>query len=124
VQLRNPHRIDAIGHTGSHQADLTHQLQGIQRSPQQGDQLIDLLEVESVGAINAQSGPTAAQAATEQGLKPSEIIGFLSVKREHSPQQPLASHLNSGLTDLNVNRMGCGLPHFLQWFQDSAKDLP
>ena len=124
MQLRNPHRIDAIRYARSHQTDLTHQLQGIQRSPQQRDQLIDLLEVESVSAIDAQSRPTAAQAATEQGLKPSEIIGFLSIKREHSPQQPLASHLNPGLTDLNVNRMGCGLPHFLQWFQHSAKDLP
>ena len=124
MQLGNPHGIDAIWHTGSHQADLTHQLQGIQRSPQQRDQLVDLLEVKPVGAVDAQSRPTATQAATEQGLEPSEIIGFLSVKREHSPQQPLASHLNPRLTDLNVNRMGCGLPHFLQWFQHSAKDLP
>ena len=53
MQLRNPHRIDAIRYTRSHQTDLTHQLQGIQRSPQQRDQLIDLLEVEPVGAIDA-----------------------------------------------------------------------
>ena len=124
MQLGNPHRINTIRHTWGHQADLTHQLQRIQRSPQQRNQLVDLLKVKTVAAINPQGRPAAAEAATEQRLEPGEIVGFLPIKREHSPQQALASHLTPGLIDLNVTRAGCGWPYFLQWFQHSRKDLP
>ena len=65
MQLGNPHRINAIRHAWGHQADLTHQLQRIQRSPQQRNQLVDLLKVKTVAAINPQGRPTAAEAATE-----------------------------------------------------------
>ena len=103
MQLGNTNRIDAIRHAWSHQADLANQLQSIQGSPQQWDQFIDLLQVKTIGAIDPQGRPTTTQAATEQRLEPSQVICFLPVKRENSPQQPLASHLIPGLTDLNVN---------------------
>ena len=74
MQLGNPHRINAIRHAWGHQADLTHQLQRIQRSPQQRNQLVDLLKVETVAAINPQGRPAAAEAATEQRLEPGEIV--------------------------------------------------